>query len=137
MRLVRCYPKSTLVETRPVVRVRVRRCVIRVRISETAVSVRVVVRTTDNTAVGLFRAAKVSNFIKISAFHIIKVHLRRTFWAANERGSSLSALPLTLFSKFSLDALTLYSSTSTMSPLKARRDPQYALETEDALFVFV
>lgn len=53
---------STLVETRPVVRVRVRRCVVRVRIGETAVSVRVVVRTTDNTAVGLFRTAKVLIF---------------------------------------------------------------------------
>lgn len=55
-----------------------------------------------------------------------------TFWTANERGSSLSALPLTIFSKFSLDALTLYSSTSTMSPLKARRAPQPELEYEDA-----
>lgn len=126
------FTLSSLVETRPVVRVRVRRSVVRVRIGETAVSVRVVVRTTDNTAVGLFRAAKVSNFIKISAFHIIKFHIRRTFWTANERGSSLSALPLTLFSKFSLDALTLYSSTSTMSPLKARRAPALAYELEEA-----
>ncbi len=60
---------SSLVEPRPVVRVRVRRCVVRVRIGETAVSVSVVVRTTDNTAVGLFRDAKVSNLDNFSINH--------------------------------------------------------------------
>ena len=126
------FTLSSLVETRPVVRVRVRRCVVRVRIGETAVSVRVVVRTTDNTAVGLFRAAKVRNFKKISIFGLKKFSPLAIFDFANERGSSLSALPLTLFSKFSLDALTLYSSTSTMSPLKARRAPLNVNEFEDA-----
>ena len=126
------FTLSSLVETRPVVRVRVRRSVVRVRIGETAVSVRVVVRTTDNTAVGLFRTAKVSNLDNFSINHPQKFSPSASFDTANERGSSLSALPLTLFSKFSLGALTLYSSTSTMSPLKARRAPEFVLETEEA-----
>ena len=61
---MRYITPSSLVEPRTVVRIRVRRNVVRIRVGETAISVRVVVRTTDNTAVRLFRTAKVENFPK-------------------------------------------------------------------------
>ena len=96
---------SSLVEPRTVVRIRVRRNVVRIRVGETAISVRVVVRTTDNTAVRLFRTAKVGIFMKHQTLQAEKFSFPCSFLLFGQRKREQPfGSPSNAFSKFALCA---------------------------------
>ena len=134
---------SSLVEPRTVVRVRVRRCVVRVRISETAVNVRVVVRTTDNTAVGLFRDAKVGIFGKHQTLQAEKFSFACSFLHFGQRKREQPCgSPSDAFSKFSLCALFVHfdyvaseGEPRTVARVRVRRCVDRARTSETAVNV--
>ncbi len=108
-------------KTRPIVRVRIRRIVIRIRIRHAAIRVRVVTRPKHHTG-----AEGNPPFVQ------------RTFWNYGRFGPAGPCAPIPIHTS-SLDyariAAALYSATlsaKTIFPLKARRDPPFALAPDES-----
>lgn len=141
----RCTPISVslvVVQTRPDIRVRVRRIVIRIRVRHTAIRIRVVVAAIDHTAYGSFHPEKCI----LSAFRL----QRYSFSARLPKipPTSTGLRPYFLMSSYlrhhalrfvayATSTAALYAATlsaTTILPRKARRDPTSAYELDASLF---
>lgn len=141
----RCTPISVplvVVQTRPDIRIRVRRIVIRIRVRHTAIRIRVVVAAIDHTAYGSFHLEKMNFPAKVLIFN-----------EATEKSTNFDGLTPVFLDVFRSSDITLYAffalrfvaslpfsayaasanalnaatlSATTILPRKARRDPIYA-----------
>ena len=141
-------------QTRPDIRVRVRRIVVRIRIRHTAVRIRVVVAAIDHTAywgnppekyiLSAFRLQRYSFSARLPKIPPTSTGLRPYFLMSSYlRHHALTLYALSLRSRFrflayatSTDALYAATlSATTILPRKARRDPTFAYESDASLYV--
>ena len=154
----RCTPISVslvVVQTRPDIRVRVRRIVIRIRVRHTAIRIRVVVAAIDHTAyrsfhpekciLSAFRLQRYSFSARLPKIPPTSTGLRPYFLMSSYlRHHALTLYALSLRSRFRFSAYatstaTLYAATlsaTTILPRKARRDPTYAYEYDASLVAY-
>ena len=157
----RCTPISVslvVVQTRPDIRVRVRRIVIRIRVRHTAIRIRVVVAAIDHTAYGSFHPEKCI----LSAFRLqrysfsarlpkipptstgLRPYFLMSSYLRHPALTLFSLYALSLRSRFRFSAYAtstaaLYAATlsaTTILPRKARRDPTNVYEYDASLFAF-
>ena len=157
----RCTPISVslvVVQTRPDIRIRVRRIVIRIRVRHTAIRIRVVVAAIDHTAYGSFHPEKCI----LSAFRLqrysfsarlpkipptstgLRPYFLMSSYLRHHALTLYSLYALSLRSRFRFSAYAtstaaLYAATlsaTTILPRKARRDPTYANEYDASLYAF-
>ena len=154
----RCTPISVslvVVQTRPDIRIRVRRIVIRIRVRHTAIRIRVVVAAIDHTAYGSFHPEKCI----LSAFRLqrysfsarlpkipptstgLRPYFLMSSYLRHHALTLYSLYALSLRSRFRFSAYAtstaaLYAATlsaTTILPRKARRDPTLAYELDASL----
>ena len=157
----RCTPISVslvVVQTRPDIRIRVRRIVIRIRVRHTAIRIRVVVAAIDHTAYGSFHPEKCI----LSAFRLqrysfsarlpkipptstgLRPYFLMSSYLRHHALTLYSLYALSLRSRFRFSAYAtstaaLYAATlsaTTILPRKARRDPTYECELDESLPAF-
>lgn len=146
----RCTPISVslvVVQTRPDIRVRVRRIVIRIRVRHTAIRIRVVVAAIDHTAcrsfhpekciLSAFRLQRYSFSARLPKIPPTSTGLRPYFLMSSYlRHHALTLYALSLRSRFrflayATSTAALYAATlsaTTILPRKPRRDPKFELE---------
>ena len=149
----RCTPISVslvVVQTRPDIRIRVRRIVIRIRVRHTAIRIRIVVAAIDHTAYGsfhpekcilsAFRLQRYSFSARLPKIPPTSTGLRPYFLMSScLRHHALrfvASLPFR-FLAYATSTVALYAATlsaTTILPRKARRDPTFALEYDASLF---
>ena len=152
----RCTPISVslvVVQTRPDIRVRVRRIVIRIRVRHTAIRIRVVVAAIDHTAyrsfhpekciLSAFRLQRYSFSARLPKIPPTSTGLRPYFLMSSFlRHHALTLYALSLRSRFrflayATSTAALYAATlsaTTILPRKARRDPTLEYEFDASLF---